>query len=203
MSAPAQADRAAVQIAARYNVRTVHVQFGVMYNDKQEVGGGSGLLIGDSLLPTNCHVIGREENYKLRSQCPSRVAQCEPNQIHCGLSRRCQRPGSLELSQPAGNSGDASRCPMPVIDGNQQAPMETQLYLLGYALDLDLSISSDLISNQTSPNGRWQTDTAMNVGNSGDPAFNEFGAPLGSQSAASSSETRRRFLTSTSSFPPR
>ncbi|APO50736.1 S1-C subfamily serine protease [Bradyrhizobium huanghuaihaiense] len=65
MGAPALADRAAVQIAARYNVRTVHVQYvGVMYNDKQEVGGGSGLLIGDSLVLTNSHVIGREENYK-------------------------------------------------------------------------------------------------------------------------------------------
>lgn len=68
---------------------------------------------------------------------------------------------------------------MPVIDDNRQAPMGTQLYLLGYPLDLDLSISSGLISNQTNPNGRWQTDTVMNVGNSGGPAFNEFGALLG------------------------
>ena len=96
----------------------------------------------------------------------------------------------MELSQSAGNSRGASRCPMPVINDNQQAP----IYLLGYPLDLDLSISSGLISSQTSPNGRRQTDTIMNVGNSGGPAFNEFGV------AASSSGTRRRFPVSTSSF---
>ncbi|WP_409190640.1 serine protease [Bradyrhizobium sp. RDM4] len=181
MSAPAQADRAAVQIAARYNVRTVHVQFvGVMYNDKQEVGGGSGLLIGDSLVLTNSHVIGREENYK-SFEVNARLGSRNANPIKVTAVHRddARDLALLELSQPAGNSGGASRCPMPVIDDNQQAPMGTQLYLLGYPLDLDLSISSGLISNQTSPNGRWQTNTVMNVGNSGGPAFNEFGALLG------------------------
>ncbi|MGL9620777.1 serine protease [Bradyrhizobium sp. BWC-3-1] len=181
MSAPAQADRAAVQIAARYNVRTVHVQFvGVMYNDKQEVGGGSGLLIGDSLVLTNSHVIGREGNYK-SFEVNARLGSRNANPIKVTAVHRddARDLALLELSQPAGNSGGASRCPMPVIDDNQQAPMGTQLYLLGYPLDLDLSISSGLISNQTSPNGRWQTNTIMNVGNSGGPAFNEFGALLG------------------------
>lgn len=181
MCAPARADRAAVQIAARYNVRTVHVQFvGVMYNGKQEVGGGSGLLIGDSLVLTNSHVIGREENYK-SFEVDARLGSRNANPIKVTAVHRddARDLALLELSQPAGNSGGASRCPMPVIDDNQQAPMGTQLYLLGYPLDLDLSISSGLISNQTSPNGRWQTDTVMNVGNSGGPAFNEFGALLG------------------------
>lgn len=170
-----------MQIAARYNVRTVHVQFvGVMYNDKQEVGGGSGLLIGDSLVLTNSHVIGREGNYK-SFEVNARLGSRNANPIKVTAVHRddARDLALLELSQPAGNSGGASRCPMPVIDDNQQAPMGTQLYLLGYPLDLDLSISSGLISNQTSPNGRWQTNTIMNVGNSGGPAFNEFGALLG------------------------
>ncbi|EHR00820.1 S1 family peptidase [Bradyrhizobium sp. WSM471] len=180
MSAPAQADRAAVQIAARYNVRTVHVQFvGVMYNGKQEVGGSSGLLIGDSLVLTNSHVIGREENYK-SFEVNAHLGPRNANPIKVPAVHRddARDLALLDLSQPAGNSGGASRCPMPVIDDNQQAPMGTQLYLLGYPLDLDLSISSGLISNQTSPNGRWQTNTVVNVG-SGGPAFNEFGALLG------------------------
>ncbi|KGT74107.1 MULTISPECIES: serine protease [Bradyrhizobium] len=196
MGAPALADRAAVQIAARYNVRTVHVQYvGVMYNDKQEVGGGSGLLIGDSLVLTNSHVIGREENYK-SFDVNARLGSRNANPIKVTAVHRddARDLALLELSQSAGNSRGASRCPMPVINDNQQAPMGTQLYLLGYPLDLDLSISSGLISSQTSPNGRRQTDTIMNVGNSGGPAFNEFGV------AASSSGTRRRFPVSTSSF---
>ncbi|WP_247440660.1 serine protease [Bradyrhizobium sp. CW7] len=170
-----------MQIAARYNVRTVHVQFvGLMLNGKREVGGGSGLLIGDSLVLTNSHVIGREENYKIL-EVDARLGSRNANPIKVTAVHRDDTGdlALLELAQPAGNSGGASRCPMPVIDHNQQAPMGTQLYLLGYPLDLDLSISSGLISNQTSPNGRWQTDTVMNVGNSGGPAFNEFGALLG------------------------
>ncbi|VIO69550.1 Serine endoprotease DegS [Bradyrhizobium ivorense] len=181
MCDPAQADRAAVQIAARYNVRTVHVQYvGVMFNGKREVGGGSGLLIGDHLVLTNSHVIGREENYKTL-EINARLGSRNANPIKVTAVHRddARDLALLELSQPAGDSGGTSRCPMPVIDDNQQAPMGTQLYLLGYPLDLDLSISSGLISNQSNPTGRWQTDTVMNVGNSGGPAFNEFGALLG------------------------
>ncbi|WP_179880102.1 S1 family peptidase, partial [Bradyrhizobium ottawaense] len=139
-----------MQIAARYNVRTVHVQYvGVLYNDKQEVGGGSGLLIGDSLVLTNSHVIGREENYK-SFEVNARLGSRNANPIKVTAIHRddARDLALLELSQPVGNSGGASRCPMPVIDDNQQAPMGTQLYLLGYPLDLDLSISSGLISNQ-------------------------------------------------------
>ena len=68
---------------------------------------------------------------------------------------------------------------MPVIDATDEAPPGTSLYLLGFPLDQDLSISRGIISNQTSANNRWQTDTVMNPGDSGGPAFNENGALVG------------------------
>src|SRR5262245_61405921 len=59
------AEANAVQVAARYDARVVHIEtIGTMFNDKQEVGGGSGLLVGDNLVLTNNHVIPRENNYR-------------------------------------------------------------------------------------------------------------------------------------------
>src|SRR5262245_36381384 len=55
----------AVAVYARYDLRVAHVEtVGTMFNDTKEVGGGSGLLIGDDLVLTNNHVIPKENNYK-------------------------------------------------------------------------------------------------------------------------------------------
>jgi len=61
----AASDTAAVRIAARYDARIAHVEtIGTLFNGKEDVGGGSGLLVGDNLVLTNNHVIPLESNYK-------------------------------------------------------------------------------------------------------------------------------------------
>jgi hypothetical protein len=177
----ADADQSAVQIAARYSIRTAHIQsIGTLYDNTTEIGAGSGILIGDKMVLTNNHLIPSQENYKtllinvrLKSRTLNPLAV---SQIHRDQANDL---ALLELSTSVADAGGTTRCPMPVIDNPDEAPMGTQLYVLGFPLDQDLSISSGLVSNQTGANGRWQTDSVMNAGNSGGPVFNEFGAFMG------------------------
>lgn len=170
----------AVAVCARYNARVAHVEtIGTLYNDSQDVGGGSGLLVGDSFVLTNNHVIPREQDYRTLI-------------IYVRLKSRLQAPRSvraiqrdperdltlLELSEPVNDAGGA-RCPMPVIKDAQQVPMGSSVFILGYPLNQDLSVSGGLISNHEGGKGRWQTDTLINPGNSGGPAFDTRGALVG------------------------
>jgi hypothetical protein len=84
----------------------------------------------------------------------------------------------LQLAKPTSADAGGPRCPMPVIVQDTLAPMGTSIYLLGYPLDQDLSLSGGLISNH-GDGSRWQTDTVMNSGNSGGPAFEEHGSLVG------------------------
>ena len=50
---------------ARYRVRTALIQtIATLYDNSQEVGSGSGLLIGDHIVLTNNHLIPPEINYR-------------------------------------------------------------------------------------------------------------------------------------------
>lgn len=174
----ANADQTAVLIAARYGVRTASIEtIGTLFDNSTEVGGGSGILIGNKFVLTNNHIVPFEINYRKlvinvrlqsRAQSPMPVTNVQRDaQYDLAL---------LELAAPVqGVAG--SRCPMPVIGDPDEAPMGASLYLLGFPLNQDLSISGGLISNQ-GPD-RWQTDTVINPGNSGGPVFNENQALLG------------------------
>ncbi|EHK73637.1 hypothetical protein SM0020_32937 [Sinorhizobium meliloti CCNWSX0020] len=170
----------AVAVAARYNARVAHVEtIGTLYNNSQEVGGGSGLLLGDSFVLTNDHVIPREQNYitlvvavRLKSRL---LAPLGVRAIHRDAERDL---ALLELNTPVSDAS-GPRCPMPVISDAEQVPMGSSVFVLGFPLNQDLSISGGLISNHDGGKGRWQTDTLINPGNSGGPAFDTRGALVG------------------------
>jgi hypothetical protein len=65
------------------------------------------------------------------------------------------------------------------MDRNESVPVGSSVFVLGYPVDQDISISPGIISNKTGPDGRWQTSTPMNPGNSGGPAFGESGLLVG------------------------
>src|SRR5215213_250528 len=65
LTVSALADAAAVKVAGKYDARVAHVEtIGTLFNDKQDVGAGSGLLIGETLIVTNNHVVPDANNYK-------------------------------------------------------------------------------------------------------------------------------------------
>ncbi|MGY4486088.1 hypothetical protein ACVWWR_005279 [Bradyrhizobium sp. LM3.2] len=170
-------------MAGRYDARVGHVEtIGTLFNDTQDVGGGSGLLIGDTFVITNNHVIPAENNYK-RLDILVRLKSRLNNPKTATLVAR--DPGRdlalLQLNAPAADAG-GDRCPMPILVKPVQAPMGTTVYVLGFPLNQDLSLSGGLISNHgSSPPTelRWQTDTVMNPGNSGGPVFESHGFLLG------------------------
>ena len=167
-------------VAARYDARVAHVEtIGTLYNDSQEVGGGSGLLVGDGYVLTNNHVIPREGDYRtlvVSVRLKSRLLA--PLRVKAVLRDAERDLALLELGAPVTGTG-GPRCPMPVLGKAEDAPMGTTVLVLGFPLNQDLSISGGLISNHDGGKGRWQTDTLINPGNSGGPAFNQDGVLLG------------------------
>ncbi|WP_063800439.1 S1 family peptidase [Bradyrhizobium lablabi] len=176
------ADEAAVKVAGKYDARVAHVEtIGTLFNNKQDVGAGSGLLIGETLIVTNNHVLPEANNYKRLDIFIRLKSRLNNPQTATVLARDPQRDlALLELSTPVLDAG-GKHCPMPIVSNPSQAPMGTTVLVLGFPLNQDLSLSGGLISNHGSPPKeiRWQTDTVMNPGNSGGPAFEDHGFLLG------------------------
>jgi hypothetical protein len=168
-------------VSARYAPRTALIQsFGTMFNGADEAEGGSGILVGESLILTNSHVILRESNYK-QWHVEVRLLSRTVSPLQVGKITRDDATdlALIELAAPITNAAGPTRCPMPVVNDADQAPMGTELYVLGFPLDRDLSLTSGLISNHSGDHGTWQTDSVMNAGNSGGPVFNQYGALVG------------------------
>lgn len=172
-------DDPGTDIYARYQPRTAQIEtIGQLYDNSQEVGGGSGLLIGDRYVLTNNHVLPFAINYR-QLQIHVRLASRNDSPINVVSIQRDVGDDLALIELATAVQGAArARCPMPVIDAANEALPGSRLFLMGFPLDRDLSIASGLISNQ-SPGDRWQTDTVMNPGNSGGPAFNANQALLG------------------------
>lgn len=176
------ADEAAVKVAGKYDARVAHVEtIGTLFNDTQDVKAGSGLLIGETLIVTNNHVIPDANNYKRMEIFIRLKSRLNNPQAATVLVRDPKRDlALLQLSTPVSDAG-GKRCPMPIVVKPSQAPMGTTVLVLGFPLNQDLSLSGGLISNHGAPPQeiRWQTDTVMNPGNSGGPAFEDHGFLLG------------------------
>ncbi|NBJ10937.1 S1C family serine protease [Microvirga arsenatis] len=170
----------AVAVAARYDARTAHVEtIGTLFNGTQEVGGGSGLLVGDSYVLTNNHVIPNEQNYKslvVAVRLKSRLLS--PHAVKA-IHRDEERDLALLEFAGAATSAGGPRCPMPVVLDAARAPMGTAIYMMGFPVDQDLSVTDGLISNHNGPKNQWQTDAPVNPGNSGGPVFDKTGAFVG------------------------
>jgi S1-C subfamily serine protease len=176
----ALAQSPAVRIYAAHTNRAAHVEtIGVLHNGTEERNAGSGFLIGDRLIVTNNHLIPPEENFRsldvnirlaTRTSNPSKVVS---------VARDADRDlALLTLAVPVA-APPRIACPVPFMDRSEQIPIGTSIFVLGYPVDHDLSIIDGLISNKSASEGRWQTNTLLNPGNSGGPAFSDSGVLVG------------------------
>jgi hypothetical protein len=180
-SVPAAARATPVTVYARYDARVVHIEtIGTLFNDDEEVSGASGLLIGNDLVLTNDHVIPIESNYRtlIVNVRPKSRGLSPPLTAHV-LERDGERDLAILKLDSVVSGAAEQRCPMPVINDAGSAPPGTEVYVMGFPLNQDLSINRGLISNQSSDRGRWQTDSLLNRGNSGGPVFDGEGALVG------------------------
>lgn len=170
-------------IYSRYKERVAHIEVvGELYDGTSERSSASGILIGFGLVLTNSHAIPRSQNYKrmvLNVRFGSRMRSPQTAEH---FERDEERDLALLFLAPEVDEAKAggSRCPMPALSDNDYTPPGTQVAVLGYPLDQDLSIAGGLLSNHGGPNDlRWQTDTVLNKGNSGGPFFAKDGTFAG------------------------
>jgi hypothetical protein len=170
---PGLADDKAVAVSARFWNFVAHVEvIGDLYNGDREVEAGSGLLVGGRYVITNNHILPDSQNYKTQTINVRLGSRLHDPLAVSEIVRDPDRDLALLHLTKVVPDFDRTKCPVQPVLNPTKAPPGTTLFLLGYPLNEDLSIASGLISNQTSEEGkRWQTDTVMNPGNSGGPAF--------------------------------
>lgn len=176
----AAAESPAVRIYADFYLRVAYVEtVGTLYNDTVERDSGSGLLIGDRLVVTNNHLVPAETNFR-KLEIFVRLGSRDSAPIIVSSVRRdpTRDLAVLKLAQPV-SLPTKPNCPIRMMDQSQSVPIGSSIFVLGYPVDQDISISPGIISNKTGPNGRWQTSAPLNPGNSGGPAFGESGMLVG------------------------
>lgn len=126
-------------------------------------GTGSGFLLGDRLLLTNCHVVAPYRRVAVERRDRQRIS-ADVRLIHPKRDLAI-----LELSEPL--PGEAFQ----LCATNELLPKQT-IHIVGFPVGLPLSITEGIVSNpQQQLDGQLfvQTDAAINPGNSGGPMLDE------------------------------
>jgi hypothetical protein len=179
---PLAAESPAVRIFANHSERIAYIETtGALYNGSVERNAGSGIMIGDRLIVTNNHLLPDADNFRtsqISVRLRSPTVQTPALQV-AAIQRDPDRDlAVLKLAQPVAVPNNSS-CPVPLLDKESMVPIGSSLFVLGYPVDQDLSITDGIVSNKSGPSGRWQTTTPINPGNSGGPAFGESGILVG------------------------
>lgn len=181
-SAPLAAESPAVRIFANHGEHIAYIETtGTLYNGSVERNSGSGIMIGGRLIVTNNHLIPDADNFRTLQmfvRLGSRTVQTPALQI-AAIQRDPERDlAVLKLAEPVAVPNNTA-CPVPLLDKEAIVPIGSSLFVLGYPVDQDLSVTDGIVSNKSGPSGRWQTTTPVNPGNSGGPAFGESGILVG------------------------
>lgn len=165
-------------VTAYYRSRVALVQFSAeLFNGRVETGEGSGLLVGGSTVITDSHVVPRLADYKSVS-ITVRLGGRKSPPIGARLVQRDIDADLAVVQLSAAQTVPHPPCPIRSFSTESNVLQGTKLVVLGYPVGRDYSVTGGLLSNQEDP-ARWQTDAAMNVGNSGGPVFDERGYLLG------------------------
>lgn len=178
--APAWAESPAVRIYASFSERVAYIEtVGTLYDDSIERNYGSGFLVGDKLVITNSHLIPSEDNFReLKVYVRLGSRQAAPIQVASFVRDVNFDLAALTLAAPT-TTPQSPSCPIRIMDQGLSVPIGSSVYVIGYPVDQDISISTGIVSNKTGPRGRWQTTTPLNPGNSGGPVFGETGMLVG------------------------
>lgn len=132
-------------------------------------GTGSGFLIGDRHLVTNCHVVAPYHTVAVELRDKTRIK---------GRVRRIHPKRDLavvELERPI----EAAVLELSEVD---ELRAKQSIHILGFPVGLPLSLTEGVVSHphQLLDGQRFvQTDAAINPGNSGGPLFNQRGEVVG------------------------
>lgn len=126
-------------------------------------GTGTGFLLTDRLLLTNCHVVEPYRKVAIEKRDRQRVV---------GTVRRLHPKRDLaivELAEPLGGE-------VLALSDNDDLKAKQALHIIGYPVGLPLSVTEGVISNPRQQLGDQhfvQTDAAINSGNSGGPILDD------------------------------
>ena len=184
------AGQEAVALMSTYSARVVHIEtIGVLHDEslKDDVGSGSGFLIGSRHVLSVGHNIPRESAYRtLKVNIRLGSPQADPLAVD-SYERDPERDLVLiTLRDPA--PFDTRSCPMPVIKDATLAPLGTDLLAMGFPLDLGIfRITPGMLNGYAQEDNYWLTNALITYGDSGGPVFAHNGALLGLAAAGATS----------------
>ncbi len=163
-----------VQIVAKSSASIIQLQsVGELYNGEKEISSGTGFVIAESGLAITCsHVVPESNVYKTMKR-----------QAFLGTDNERTMPLEFEVIDRDPDAdlaliklkSETRISPLPIKDSNLPQVGE-ELYVLGFPLNYSLSIVSGILSNKLAEKNRWVTESPLNPGNSGGPAFSADGA---------------------------
>jgi len=140
------------------------------------LGLGSGVLIRDNIILTAAHVVANAEAIMVQFY-DGETIPAETYRIS-----RVADIAVIKLNKPPGNPQVA------VLGNSDETRIGTEVFVIGAPMGLPNSLSTGVISgrhaeNKTTSDGKmlefFQTDAAINTGNSGGPMFNYQGEVIG------------------------
>jgi len=147
---------------------------GQMYNGDKEISTGTGFLIDPAgfALTANHVIFAKPQNYKSVNIDVSIGPKDQAVALSATVVQRdaARDVALLRVTTPT---------PLSAVTLGVSKGVETgsEVSVMGFPLTLGLSIVKGVISNEDGD--RWQTDSALNRGNSGGPVFDEFGHVIG------------------------
>jgi S1-C subfamily serine protease len=147
--------------------------------DGLPLGLGSGVVIGEGIVVTNCHVLARAKRVAVKRDklsIDAKLKQWDAQRDVCALEVR-------GLAAPMVSLGDTAK-----VQVGQPA------YAIGNPQGLDLTMSSGLVSslrkNEAGQLVLIQTSAAISVGSSGGGLFDEQGALIGLTTIGSAADAQ-------------
>lgn len=177
------AGQEATALMAAYSARVVHIEtIGVLHDTslQDDVGSGSGLLIGSRHVLSVNHNVPRESAYKSLTV-SIRVGSPQANPLAVETYERDPDRDLVLITLKEPVPFDTRSCPMPVIKDASLAPLGTDLLAMGYPLDLRrFSINPGMLKAYAGPkDSYWVTNAMITYGDSGGPVFAYNGALIG------------------------
>jgi len=163
-------------IAGYYSARVAHIQMlGELFDGTVEpVVQGSGFLLDDRYVLTANHIAPETGTKYKKVSLVVRLGSRQESGIAATMVAR-DASNDLALIELAKPKAPSPYCPVSALMPPALLKMGSLLYVIGYPLSRDITLTPGLVGSNYDSSGMLQTDAVINPGNSGGPVFSSKG----------------------------
>ena len=171
-----QTSALAVDLKKTFKKAIVHITIeGERASGGKIKNSGSGFILNkNGYILTNSHIVPDPEKFKYKSLIvKGSIGSTDSHKFNLQIIKRDLQLDLALLRVPLEYDEREENFNFVKIGDSNSVKSQDTVYVLGYPKDLPLSVTSGIISNTLAMNGWFQTNVALNPGNSGGPVFNK------------------------------